>query len=39
MKLSDEAARAERRWPAAIALDANLALYATLPSSFFPGLR
>lgn len=36
---SDTAARAEHRWPAAIALIVALVLYATLPSSFLPGLR
>ena len=39
MKLTDEAARAEHRWPAAIALVVALTLYAMLPSSFFPVLR
>lgn len=39
MKLSDEAPRAEHRWPAAIALIVALLLYATLPSVFFPALR
>ncbi len=39
MNLSDKAARAEHRWPAAIALIVALALYATLPSTFFPMLR
>ena len=29
----------EHRWPAVVALLAALALYALLPSSFFPGLR
>lgn len=33
------AARAEHRWPAAIALIVALTLYASLPSSFFPVLR
>ena len=37
--LSADPARAEHRWPAAIALIVALALYATLPSSFFPPLR
>jgi len=32
-------ARSEHRWPAVIALVVALALYATLPSSFFPPLR
>ncbi|MCU1405763.1 MAG: hypothetical protein JWQ43_2066 [Glaciihabitans sp.] len=32
-------ARAEHRWPVVIGIIAALALYATLPSSFFPGLR
>jgi uncharacterized membrane protein len=31
--------RAEHRWPAVLALLVALALYATLPSSFLPGLR
>ena len=39
MKLADIAARAEHRWPAAIALIVALSLYATLPSTFFPTLR
>lgn len=37
--LSADPARAEHRWPAAVALIVALALYATLPSSFFPPLR
>jgi len=32
-------ARAEHRWPAVIALLVALGLYASLPSSFLPGLR
>jgi len=32
-------ARAEHRWPAVVALLAALALYASLPSMFFPPLR
>ena len=32
-------ARAEHRWPAVIALLVALGLYATLPSTFLPGLR
>jgi len=32
-------ARAEHRWPAVVALVIALALYATLPSMFFPPLR
>jgi hypothetical protein len=39
VQLSADPARAEHRWPAAIALIVALALYATLPSSFFPPLR
>ena len=39
VNVSDTAARAEHRWPAAIALVVALTLYGTLPSSFFPGLR
>ena len=38
-KLEADPARAERRWPAAIALIVALTLYALLPSSFFPALR
>jgi hypothetical protein len=38
-KLAESAARAEHRWPAAIALLVALTLYALLPSSFFPALR
>ena len=36
---TEESGRAEHRWPAAIALVTALALYALLPSSFFPPLR
>ena len=36
---AERAARAEHRWPAVAALLVALALYATLPSSFFPGIR
>jgi uncharacterized membrane protein len=39
MNASPPAARAEHRWPAAIALIVALTLYATLPSTFFPMLR
>jgi len=39
VKVTDTAARAEHRWPAAIALIVALTLYATLPSTFFPILR
>jgi uncharacterized membrane protein len=38
-KLSKTEARAEHRWPAAIALITALTLYALLPSSFFPAGR
>jgi uncharacterized membrane protein len=37
--IARESDRTEHRWPAAIALIVALALYATLPSSFFPPLR
>jgi uncharacterized membrane protein len=37
--IARESDRTEHRWPAAIALVVALALYATLPSSFFPPLR
>lgn len=36
---NEPAARAEHRWPAVGALFVALALYASLPSSFFPGVR
>ena len=39
MNTADTAARAEHRWPAAIALIVALTLYVTLPSTFFPVLR
>ncbi|TFB70639.1 DUF1345 domain-containing protein [Cryobacterium glaciale] len=34
-----QGARAEHRWPAVLGLLVALALYATLPSTFLPGLR
>jgi branched-subunit amino acid transport protein len=34
-----QGARAEHRWPAVVGLVLALALYATLPSTFLPGLR
>ncbi|CAN5579425.1 hypothetical protein BH10ACT7_BH10ACT7_09450 [soil metagenome] len=38
-KTEPSAARAEHRWPAVLALLVALALYALLPSQFFPPLR
>ncbi len=35
----ERSARAEHRWPAVVALVVALALYATLPSAFFPVFR
>lgn len=39
MPAQQRQSRSEHRWPAVIALIVALGLYATLPSSFLPGLR